>query len=66
MILFIGTVWDIPDSWEILLAERSDYMTYHVLAQDWNRSYGEGEIFEAEILFGDPECLQMEETLTIG
>ena len=66
MILFVGTVWDIPESWEILLVERNGHNSYHVLVQDWNRSYGEGEIFETDILFGDPECLLMEESLTIG
>ena len=62
----MATSQDIPDNWEIWIAERKDHNLYHALIQDLDRSYDEGELFETDILFGDPECLLMEECLMIG
>ena len=57
---------DFPDHLEIWIIERKDNGTYHALVQDLDRSYGEGELYEIDIIVGDPLCLQMEETFPTG
>ena len=64
---FISPDWhDFPEHLEIWIAERKDFETYHALVQDLDRSYGEGELYEIDIMIGDPECLLTEECLMIG